>query len=673
MIRLKHPHKWQLQQLRQAVSSKTALSCLLFAFGLSACGGGGGGGSPSQSGEPAQLTSSTSNIPGYLMISEVATNYYSNDVAWLEVHNPGTTPVTLSAYALRSNGINPDTGASSSGPVTFALPAVEVPPKGYLVIAGKVSDRLQNNSQMVYVRNGNIVPFWNAHGALELLNNGVTADFVRFGNSEVQPVTGGWNGNNVASLPSASDEHGKSIVRLATGGMTDTDQATDWSLVNFSTPAGMNDVPPGVIDSDQDGIPDSAKVSGGTYGGLDLYAMGARRGRRDVFVEIDYMQGTDPATRPRQEALKKIENVFAAKGIALHFDSGNLYSDVFDPARFNLGGGNAMEFASCIQLDSVGSSARAGCASYMGYKLANFDVRRRLAFHYALFGNSLNIDGSAGSSGTAELNGNDIIVALGGYGFTTDPGTGLNMLINMQASTLMHELGHNLGLRHGGNENTNYKPNHYSIMNYLYQFAGLSATPDSVHAAERYYLINGFKGKTFCGLVENSPCGDNFIMDYSNGAGSDLDETRLSEAANIGRGAVAGAYADWDDNNAMTAGVFALNINPLDGAAKTVLKDYNEWANLRMPFSRTFSGANSGSNSGDTLTMQSAQSTQSTQSTQSARSVQPAPPIALRQSRMHPHAREQIIEDPLPASLHSMIRNLQGHRHPDKHQHNHKH
>jgi hypothetical protein len=36
-----------------------------------------------------------------------------------------------------------------------------------------------------------------------------------------------------------------------------------------------------------------------------------------------------------------------------------------------------------------------------------------------------------------------------------------------QAFNFMHELGHNLGLRHGGNDNTNCKPNYLSVMSYL--------------------------------------------------------------------------------------------------------------------------------------------------------------------------------------------------------------
>ena len=44
----------------------------------------------------------------------------------------------------------------------------------------------------------------------------------------------------------------------------------------------------------------------------------------------------------------------------------------------------------------------------------------------------------------------------------------------MQASTLMHELGHNMERRHGGEAfEPNCKPTYLSVMNYLYQLRGL--------------------------------------------------------------------------------------------------------------------------------------------------------------------------------------------------------
>jgi hypothetical protein len=213
----------------------------------------------------------------------------------------------------------------------------------------------------------------------------------------------------------------------------------------------------------------------------------------------------------------------------------------------------------------------------------------------------------------------------------------VNMLVNMQASTLMHEFGHNLGLRHGGNEDVNYKPNHYSVMNYMYQFAGLSATPDSAHAADRYYLANGLKGITYCGLVENSPCSDAFLMSYSDGRGAPLDETRLSESANIGRGSAGDAYADWDNNGTWTSGTFGKNINPLGGFGRTMLTDYDEWSNLQIVFSRGFSG----SSTGKSLLRSSAAS---------------VPSMVNAMDHRHPYA--VIEEAALPPGLHQMIRNM---------------
>jgi hypothetical protein len=41
-----------------------------------------------------------------------------------------------------------------------------------------------------------------------------------------------------------------------------------------------------------------------------------------------------------------------------------------------------------------------------------------------------------------------------------------------QVGTFMHELGHNMGLHHGGGDDPNYKPNYPSVMNYMFQFIG---------------------------------------------------------------------------------------------------------------------------------------------------------------------------------------------------------
>jgi hypothetical protein len=182
---------------------------------------------------------------------------------------------------------------------------------------------------------------------------------------------------------------------------------------------------------------------------------------------------------------------------------------------------------------------------------------------------------------------------MGNWNFMTTAGAPLNVLINMQASTVMHELGHNLGLMHGGFENANYKPNYWSVMNYLYQLAGLDGNPSGGTAYQRW-RNKQTAGATppLCSLA-NTPCGSpaQFIMDYSDGSSSSLNEAALLEVNNIGRGSTAGAYADWNQNGSLTATAQVLDLN--GDAAQTTLLDSNDWGNLSLPFSRSYN-VNSG-------------------------------------------------------------------------------
>ena len=73
---------------------------------------------------------------------------------------------------------------------------------------------------------------------------------------------------------------------------------------------------------------------------------------------------------------------------------------------------------------------------------------------------------------------------------------------DMQAGTLMHELGHTLGLYHGGAGTNDYncKPNYLSVMNYLYQFN-----------------LGGFASNT-PGVATNTPMRANRPLDFSRNA-----------------------------------------------------------------------------------------------------------------------------------------------------------
>ncbi|MBK8047407.1 MAG: hypothetical protein IPK16_09980 [Anaerolineales bacterium] len=108
-------------------------------------------------------------------------------------------------------------------------------------------------------------------------------------------------------------------------------------------------------------------------------------------------------------------------------------------------------------------------------------------YHYALFAHKLfecvggcveDIELTSGISANLlplENGASDFVVSLGDAAWrnTVDP------METQQAGTFMHELGHNLGLNHAGATESEEpdeilnKPNHLSVMNYLYQTSGL--------------------------------------------------------------------------------------------------------------------------------------------------------------------------------------------------------
>ena len=99
-------------------------------------------------------------------------------------------------------------------------------------------------------------------------------------------------------------------------------------------------------------------------------------------------------------------------------------------------------------------------------------------------------------SGIGDFLGADNQVSLGLWDFAK--GTTF-----MQASTFMHELGHGLGLRHGGiTGQPNCKPNYQSVMNYLFQVRGLI---NNLGVAEIGYSNQVLKALEEGNLNESAP------------------------------------------------------------------------------------------------------------------------------------------------------------------------
>ena len=235
-------------------------------------------------------------------------------------------------------------------------------------------------------------------------------------------------------------------------------------------------------DSDGDGLPDDWELNGydpdgpGGQPALDLPAMGAKVDHKDVFLELDFM----PPHRLDQAGIAEVIQAFASapvgnpdgtNGIELHVDNGS--GSVMDPSSGALWGARSDqdEVAHQATLGSVTPGPGGGYewGEFDVLKLANFADEREPVFHYAISAHAH--DGRV--SGIARgIPSSDLLVTLGA-GCQALRGSDCTLDARAQAGTLMHELGHNLGLSHGGDDNDRYKPNYLSVMNYAFQLTGL--------------------------------------------------------------------------------------------------------------------------------------------------------------------------------------------------------
>lgn len=318
---------------------------------------------------------------------------------------------------------------------------------------------------------------------------------------------------------------------------------------------------PADADADGDALLDSWEQNGidlDLDGTPDVALPGADSQRRDLFVEVDCLvtdgngdgdlgDAVDHSQCPVEDAIADVVRAFAAapvtnpdgtSGIQLHVDTGPLYGAgrVVDIGPANCGGGGCVTGSygdlggGGDQIPETGNGqidfappAGDSRTDFYALKATYFDADRAEAFRYAIFANQIDA-GCRG--GRAEGNGgNDLLVTLGGTAgdpagpcWATDPnGFSVGRRAD-QAGTLMHELGHTLGLGHGGGDGVNRKPNYLSVMRYGFQMCGV---PPSA--------IDGLPGG----------------CDYSRVDLPDLDETSLDECIGIGGGLAFGSM-DWD-------------------------------------------------------------------------------------------------------------------------------
>ncbi|MCL1058956.1 Ig-like domain-containing protein [Shewanella gelidimarina] len=541
------------------------------------------------------IVSTFKTANGDLQITELSSSKYWSDNRWLEIFNGTNKEINLADYTIHTASVDLDT-YSESGLQVFPLPDKIIAAGTYMIVQGRFGNgfwqsSVEESSQLVLIGNSsdNIRPYWGESGFIELLNQDETKtiDFIRFGHDLQVPVSAEqWN--TTTSGPLVEEQLGMSLVRAMDA--SDTNTSNDWRAAQFMTPGGQNDINC-IDDLDADGIPDCAEQEGATFAGLPLYEWGARSGIKDIFIEVDYMQSNDPGITPHQEALQRVIDVFAQQDYAVHFDVGDLYHQAAgtSPAHFDLGGGNEVEF----YLQTLFTSS-ATAPGIIDHKVKHSDIRRRPIFHYMLMANTQQKDGSGGSSGYAEINGNDLFISLGNWGLSMDTEDSRNMTINFQSSTIFHELGHNVGLLHGGDDYINNKPNHLSSMNYLYQLDGLPTIGQ--REGDRYYKrfffdnlnCNSENNELFNGFTV-SP--QDFGINYSSGTSANIDENAVNES--LGFGQPNAAAVDFNCNGIIDNNLVNYDVD-FNGVNSDLLRDVDEWAMVNLQFTQYWSGNVSG-------------------------------------------------------------------------------
>ena len=242
----------------------------------------------------------------------------------------------------------------------------------------------------------------------------------------------------------------------------------------------------GLVDSDGDGLNDvwetngyvDIDCNGQNDEGTDTPLPGADKNKPNVYVKWDYMEETQGSPNyahshlPAASAMTWAQTILANHNIVLtYYPTSDAIAE--------------KSVVSASPPDALPACAGSDAVSFYTLKTAHFPARLAPAYHYAIFAHYNTCDSYENcmacpvnsqtvevpswmtyeSSGIAVRPGKDFIVSLG---FMVDFGSPPTDLYNTGA--FLHQLGHNMGLRNGGGDDLDGKPNYISVMNANYEF-----------------------------------------------------------------------------------------------------------------------------------------------------------------------------------------------------------
>lgn len=217
------------------------------------------------------------------------------------------------------------------------------------------------------------------------------------------------------------------------------------------------------VDSDGDGLSDSTEAS-----------LGSSPLHKDIFVEIDWLIVNGRSYKPKPGFTEFVQSIFAAAPV--------LNPDGYYGIRIHLELSQGIRSNRTV-IGYMDPPNNYNWTEFDAYKNLYFTPSKRGTHHYCLFAKDYGdttgrATGSSGISrnGVANFNAgaSDFLVTLGSDYWFNYPNPGKYKYT--QAGTFVHELGHNLGLRHGGPDHINNKPNLLSLMNYAFQDVGIPYT-----------------------------------------------------------------------------------------------------------------------------------------------------------------------------------------------------